>query len=183
MNSINITSPSFGSIQTRYTRMSLEQKSASDKFSENLKNNPKYKGMEQYGDIDVYILPAEKKTEVQVRLMDPYSGNFIKGKNGKIICYTVSSSDYKDKMKKISRRVAKAMGKVIKGKLPRPNANPESIQKGTTAMAKIRPDKYKSFDKDVQEFQKAGLKLKDALNLALSSFMAIYHTDNEDAKF
>ena len=100
-----------------------------------------------------------------------------------MILNTVSCKDSSNKMEEVSDEVVVSIGKVIEGKVSRPIANPNSIQKGTTAMAKMRPDKYKRFDEQVEAWSAIGIKPEKALQLALPEFIAYYHEDNEDAKF
>ena len=77
----------------------------------------------------------------------------------------------------------KTIGQIVNGEIPRPKPNLNSIYNGTNAMGKIRPDKYKDFDKYVEDFRSEGMPLSKALQAALEKFIKFYHVYNEDAKF
>ncbi len=182
MNISSNFSPSFGSLQVRTSQMSSTQRAISEKFSDAIKYDDKYLQLADE-DVDVYVLPGKSDSQVEVRLMDPYSGNYIRNDKGRIIKQTLSFKDSMDKLFSASDKIVESIGKVVSGVFSRPKPDLQKIFEGDTAMAKINPDKYKVFDEDLELWLKEGCSLSDAIEMAYDNFVNLYSIGNKDADF
>ena len=69
------------------------------------------------------------------------------------------------------------------GLIKRPKADVVNIFEGKTAMARLNPDKYKSFDRDLKYWIDAGVDLDDALDMSYDNFVSMYRIGNVDKDF
>jgi len=80
----NNNSLSFGSIQVNLTKMNPSQRRISDRLFNSLKYSDKYSKMTSEvrpgEDLDIYMLPKKGKG-IEIRFLDPYSGEFVRDKN------------------------------------------------------------------------------------------------------
>ena len=182
MNISSNFSPSFGSIQVRASQMNNVQRDVSDKFFNALKYDDNYQQFVE-DDVDVYVLPGKNKSQVEVRLMDPYSGNYIRNDKGRVIKQTLSAKDSIDKILSVSDKVIGSIADVVSGVFSRPKPDLQKIFEGDTVMAKINPDKYDDFDKETEMWLREGCSLDEALEMAFDNFVSLYHIGNKDADF
>ena len=180
----NTTSPSFGSIQVALSKMNNSQRDISDKFYRAVKYSDDYITYAD-NDIDIYVLPSkDKKADVEIRFMDPYSGRFYRGENGKIIKHPLKY-DYSDKFWDFTDNVIANFKKIATGAIKRPTANIHNVIMGKTEMAKLNPDKA---DDIMYEYTKELMEdcfytQKEAENVAFEQYKNQYHINNKDADF
>lgn len=182
MNISSNFSPSFGSIQVNLSRMNNTQRDLSDKFFNAIKYDDKYQQLENE-DVDIYLLPGKESSQVEVRLMDPYSGNYIRDDKGRMIKRTLGVRDSIDKILSASDKVVESISNVVSGIFSRPKPNIEKIFEGQTEMAKINPDRYACFDAETENWLNEGCSLNEALEMAYDNFVSLYHIGNKDADF
>jgi len=179
---INSVSPSFGSLQVATSKMNNKQMDLSDKFCDSLKYDDTYQTLEDQ-DVDVYVLPGKNDSQIDVRVMDPYSGNFIRSNDRHIIKQKLSTRSSEEAIRKAADSIIDTIKSVVAGLIKRPKADVVNIFEGKTAMARLNPDKYKSFDRDLKYWIDAGVDLDDALDMSYDNFVSMYRIGNVDKDF
>ena len=178
----NNLSPSFGSIQVNVSEMNREQRGKSDAVFRTLKYSDRYQPLE-HQDVDIYLLPNKKhKNMIDVRYMDPYSGEFIRNNQNKIINQTLKASNM-DSIGYFADHVIDTLAKIVKGVYHRPNINVRNVVDGNTTMAKINPDKFEDLSEYIEEWQDLGYTQQEAEKTVVDQYCNSYHLDNRDADF
>ncbi len=175
----SISNMSFGSIQIQKSKMDWQQRGASERLARTIEYTDKYNELtEQGSDIDIYILP--KKNDLEIRLMDVYSGNFIKNKKGKML-NTVMNVWMNDGYEKATDRTLNLYEKVVEGKISRPDGDFISED---SDMYKINPRKAK---KDISHIKKSTKELMEDLEISKDEAKEIvfdsYISTNNDVSF
>ena len=176
--SIN-NSMSFGSIQVGIRRMNSNQARISDRLFDSIKYNEKYTNI-MSSDLDIYMLPRKGKG-IEVRFMDPYSGEFVK-ENDKVIktnLYGIVS----ESVEAVTDKVVDLYEKIVTGKIKRPEADIDSVINGNTTMCRINPDKAEDFTESIREYKQLGYSQKEAEKMAFNEYRQLYHVENKDADF
>jgi len=162
MNIINkVDSQSFGAIHTQTSKMNKWQKLVSDKMYRTIKYSDKYAEMTKGSvDIDIYMLPVNKD-DVELRLVDTLSENFIKSRRGNI--YKFIADGYYE-YEKVADKILKAYEKVLNGTIKRPKENVSDFVNGNTDVCKIYPKNHDDVDiKEIPRFIKEdGMTKKEA---------------------
>lgn len=181
MHISNNTSPSFGSIQVGITKMNEYQRAVSDNFYRGIKYSKEYAKYAEE-DVDVYVLPS-KTADIEVRYMDPYSGKFFKGDDGKVISQPLLYIT-KEGFWRFTDNVIETLKKIMEGAIKRPKADVHKVIMGDTTMAKINPDKADDELYDmVQNQMKDGVSQKDAEDIVYNHYVDTYRIGNKDADF
>jgi len=178
---INGISPSFGSIQVATSKMNRKQMDVSDKFCNAVKYNDEYQSLAEE-DVDIYILPGKGGSQIDVRVMDPYSGNFVRYDRS-IINRKLSNRSSNDEVINAANDIIQLVKSVARGIVKRPAVKLMNIFEGKTAMSQLNPDKYKQFDRDLQYWLDNEIDFDEALHMAYDNFVDMYHIGNIDADF
>ena len=180
----NNVSPSFGSIQVAYSQMNSYQRNVSEKFFRAVKYSDEYAPYVDK-DVDIYVLPSKNKNaDVEILFMDPYSGRFYRGKNGKIIKRPLKYAD-NDRFWNFTDKIIEEFKKMAMGAIKRPTADIHKVVMGKTEMTKLNPDKK---DESVYAYAKAlinscNFTKEEAENAAYEDYISLYHQNNKDADF
>ena len=178
----NSLSPSFGSIQVGISKMDRDQRAKSDAVFSTLKYSDRYQPLE-HEDIDIYLLPDKRhKGSINVRFMDPYSGEYIRNNKNKIINKTLQTSNMYD-IGCFADDILDILQKIVKGVYSRPKADIGKVVNGNTTMARINPVKFEDFSETIEEWEDLGYTLKEAKEQAFEQYKNLYHVDNRDADF
>lgn len=177
----NNSSTSFGSIQVGLSKMNRVQRGVSNRLFDTIKYSDEYSKISN-NDLDIYMLPGKHSNEVEVRLMDPYSGNFIRNEKGVIIRENLRGT-LSDRVEAVTDKVIETYNKVIKNIIPRPKENVSKVVNGETEMARLNPAKQNDFDDCIESWKKLGYPEDDAQVQAFEEYKSLYHVDNKDADF
>ena len=180
MRIYNISTQPFGSIQIQKSKMDWQQRGASERLYDTIKYSDKYSELtERNKGIDIYILP--KKNDLEIRLMDLYSGNFIRNKKGKIL-NTIMNVWPNDGYEKATDRTLNLFEKVTKDEISKPDEDMSDFISGNTDISKINPRKAK---RDIAYIKREIKNLmedldasrEDAEDIAYDSFINEYNDD------
>lgn len=177
----NNISPSFGSIQVQSSKMNRKQINTSNSLYDTIKYSDEYSKLSDE-DIDIYILP-KGKSNIEVRFMDPYSGNFVRD-NNRIIKYSLDADSCRFAPKEqLAKQVLDTLQNIVSGIFKRPKIDSRKIVDGNTEMAKLNPSKAENIQEMVEEFENIGYSKKEAEDAAVEEFCSLYHFGNRDADF
>ena len=180
----NNVSTNFKSIQVGLSKMTSNQRRISDRLFRTIKYSEKYSkmtGMEANNDLDIYMLGKPGKG-VEVRFMDPYSGNFVRGEDGKII-RTHLGSLVNEKVEAVADAVIDTYKKIIDGVIKRPKEDVSKMINGKTEMARINPAKQEDFYSKAKQYKDLCCTQQEAEEQAFEEYKSLYHVDNKDADF
>jgi hypothetical protein len=162
--------------------MNREQREKSDMLFNALKYCDRYQPLE-HEDFDIYILPNKKnKDKIDVRFMDPYSGEFVRNNKNKIINKTLETSDINE-VWDFTDKILDTLQKMVKGIYKRPAIDVSKVVNNETTMAKINPRKSEDLSEVIEEWQELGLSKEEAKNQAVENYCCTYHIANNDADF
>lgn len=180
----NNNSLSFGSIQVNITRMTPGQRRISDRLFNSLKYSDKYSKLtteKRAGeDLDIYMLPRNGRG-VEIRFIDPYSGNFVRD-NNKIIKEELYGT-LSDKVERITDKIIDTYEKIVNGVIKRPKEDVSKFIKGDTSMHRINPDKAEDLSESIAEYKRIGYSPSEAEEQAFEQYKNLYHVKNKDADF
>ena len=175
---------SFGSIQVNLSKMNSAQWRVSDRLFNSIKYSEKYSRLTsdvRAGDaLDIYFLPKSARG-IEVRFIDPYSGQFVRD-NNKIIKGELFST-VSDKVESVTDKIVNTYEKIINGVIKRPEEDIAKVIKGDTEMCKINPSKEYDFSELISEQKRLGLTQEEAEEQAFEQYKDLYHIDNKDADF
>ncbi len=177
----NNMSPSFGSIQVGLSKMNRNQRAISDRLFNTIKYSEKYSKISN-GNLDIYMLPGKHSNEVEVRIMDPFSGNFIRNKDGKILKESLWGR-VSEKVEAVTDKIIESYKKVLDGVIGRPKENIQNMVSGKTEMARVNPAKHDDLYEGIESWKKLGYSEEDAQVQAFEEYKSLYHVDNKDADF
>ena len=143
MNINKVDSQSFGAIHIQSSKMNRWQKLVSDKMYRIIKYSDKYAEMTKGAvDVDIYMLPVNKD-DVELRLVDTLSENFIKSRRGNI--YRFIADGYYA-YEHVADKVLKAYEKVLNGVIKRPKKSVSEFVSGNTDVCRIYPKQHDVVD-------------------------------------
>lgn len=177
----NNVSPSFGSIQVRLSKMNRTQIELSDRLYRTLKYDAHYSKIAD-NDLDLYMLPAKTHDSIEIRYMDPFSGNFVRDEQGKIMRENLSSL-INSKVEKVTDAVVDTYNKILNNVIKRPKEDLSQIVSGKTDIARVNPTKQEDLFDIIEELKVSGYSKEDAEQQAFEDFKSLYHVDNHDADF
>ena len=183
----NNNSLAFGSIQVNLTKMTPGQRRVSDRLFNSLKYSEKYSKLtadKRAGeDLDIYMLPKSgHRNGINILFMDPYSGDYVRDNNDKIIKEELFSTVC-EQVEKITDNIVDTYEKIVKGVFARPKEDVSKFIKGETEMHMINPEKSKDLSESVRDFRRLGYPKTDAEEQAFEQYKNLYHIDNKDADF
>lgn len=180
----NNNSLSFGSIQVNLTKMTPSQRRISDRLFNSLKYNETYSKLTSDiragEDLDIYMLPKKGKG-IEIRFLDPYSGEFVRDKNKMIrneLYGTIS-----DKVESITDKILDTYEKIVNGAISRPKEDISKFVKEKTEVHRINPAKAEDLSERVNEYRRIGYSQSEAEEQAFEEYKNLYHIDNKDADF
>lgn len=176
MQITNNTSLAFGSIQINKAQMTKPQRRIAERLYDAIKYSDKYANYSE-NNLDIYLLPKNKEM-VELRIMDPFSGYFIRDDKGKIVKGQVRGI-FTEKFETVLDSMLDTYSKVMEGIMPRPKENISKIMANETEMAKYNPEKQRVFRDDINLFKDAGYTLEDAFETSKGTYGEI----NLDADF
>ena len=180
----NNNSLSFGSIQVNLTKMNPSQRRISDRLFNSLKYSDKYSKMTSEvrpgEDLDIYMLPKKGKG-IEIRFLDPYSGEFVRDKN-KIIRNELYGT-ISDKVESITDKILDTYEKIVNGAISRPKEDISKFVKEKTEVHRINPAKAEDLSERVNEYRRIGYSQSEAEEQAFEEYKNLYHIDNKDADF
>jgi len=154
------------------------QKDASNKLSDFIKTSEKYSELTRKGsDIDIYILPA--KNGVEARLIDLYSENFIKNKDGTIFSAMIDDNSL---LCSFADKIISMYEKVKNNIVERPEPIMADYIHGNTDVAKINP-KIRDAEWFYNYYLKLGTRRTDAAIMAFDSHIATVNNSGYDGIF
>ena len=178
----NNYSPSFGSIQVGLSKMNSKQMALSDRLYDTIKYSESYLPVEN-NDIDIYMLPSKSRNEIEIRFMDPISGNFIRNQNGSILKHKLGSGK-SSKIEEICDQVINTYKYILDGAISLPKINMDNILKDKTDVARLNPNKNGDEIKDlVTDWIEVGYSKDEAEHAAIEQYKSLYHLDNKDGDF
>ena len=179
----NNNSQTFGSIQVRLSHMNRNQRCISDRLFNSIKYDNKYSKLTSNvragEDLDIYMLPKGKG--IEIRFMDPYSGNFVRKDN--VIVRENLFSVISERVESVTDKVVSLYEQIKNGVIPRPKENISKFIKGETELDAINPAKKEDLYEPIQEFKRCGFSQKEAEEQAFDQYTNLYHMDNKDADF
>lgn len=160
MNINRVDSTSFGAIHIQTSKMNNWQKLVSEKMYHTIKYSDKYAEMTKGSvDVDIYMFPVNKD-DVELRLVDTLSENFIKSRRGNI--YKFIADGYYE-YEHVANKVLKAYEMVLNGTIKRPKENVSDFVNGNTDVCRIYPKQHDDVDiKEIPRFIKDGMTKAEA---------------------
>lgn len=184
MQVLNNNSQTFGSIQVRLSRMNRNQRCIADRLFNSIKYDDKYSKLTSNiragEDLDIYMLPV-KGNGIEIRFLDPYSGNFVRKDN--VILRENLFSLLSDRVENATDKVVSLFEQIKKGVIARPKENISKFLSGKTELDAINPAKKDDLYEPIQEFKGCGFSQKEAEKQAFEEYKSLYHIDNKDADF
>ena len=175
---------SFGSIQVGLSKMSANQRRISDRLFNSIKYSDKYSKLQfekcAEEDLDIYIL-AKRGSGVEIRFMDPYSGEFVR-KDNKIVKENLYGT-VSETVEAVTDKIVDIYEKIVQGVIKRPKEDVAKFMRGETEMVRINPAKEQDLSETVKEYKKLGYSQEDAEEQAFQEYKALYHIENKDADF
>jgi len=176
MQITNNTTPSFGSIQVN-APMTKAQKRITERIFNTIKYSDIY-NMHTDNNLDIYIL-AKNKNQVELRIMDPFSGFFIRNDQNRIVKEQISLNTVTERFENAIDSILDTYDKVMRGIISRPAEDVSKVMANKTEMAKYNPEKQSDFCEDINIFVEEGYALEDAFE----QHKNIYPLKNPDADF
>ena len=178
MKITDCTSPTFNGIKIQTSKMDWEQKSVCYKLKDAIKFSDRYSKLTDGGaDVDIYMLPVMEG--VEVRLVDLYSENFIKHKNGKIFRTVLDENDSLDK---VAGKILNMYENIKNGIIKRPNGTFDDYIKGNTDVARINPEAHEA-EWFIKFDMNGGATRAEAEKFAYEDHMNTVREYNKDDEF
>lgn len=179
----NNNSQTFGSIQVRLSHMNRNQRCISDRLFNSIKYDNKYSKLTSNvragEDLDIYMLPKGKG--IEIRFMDPYSGNFVREDN--VIVRENLLSVLSDRVESATDKIVDLFEKIKNGVIKRPKENISKFVNEETDMHRVNPAKAEDLSEAISEYRNIGYSQEDAEVQAFEEYKSLYHIDNKDADF
>ena len=174
----------FSSIQIQNSKMNRAQRDASERLASTIEYSDWYTQIERNydNDIDIYMLAAPYN-KVEIRLLDPYSGNFIKNKRGNIISILMGTRrgiNYEAK----TNNILDYYEKIETGKIKRPEVDVDKYMNKDVDVAKINPEAHKDLLPEIAwQMKSNGYTYQEAKEEAYNIFASSYSDYNSDGVF
>ena len=172
----NNVSLAFGSIQVNKAQMTKSQRRISERIFDAIKYSDRYVSHAD-NNLDIYLLP-KNKDKVELRIMDPFSGYFIRDDKGKIVKGQIDGI-FNEKFETTIDTVLDTYSKVMNDILPRPKEDISKVMANKTEMAKYNPEKQSRLRNEIDFFTDGGFSLEEAFE----AIKGTYGECNLDADF